>query len=91
MLVAAGPDARPVKLKLVCIEWIDAEARPGWSEDDPDAPPTVLKTYGLLVRKDKHFVVHASTFDPDSGRWGERGKIPAGMVKKITVLDRVDL
>ncbi len=81
-----------MKLKLVCIEWIDAEAaEPGWSEDDPEAPPQILRTYGLLVRKDKHFVVHASTYDPVLGRWSELGKIPVGMVKRITTIDQVDI
>lgn len=81
-----------MKLNLVCIEWIDAEAaEAGWSEDDPEAAPQILSTYGLLVRKDKHFVVHASTYDPVLGRWSERGKIPVGMVKRITVLDTVDV
>lgn len=81
-----------MNLKLVRIEWVDAEAaETGWTEDDPQTPPTILKTYGLLVRKDRNFVVHASTYDPDSGRWSERGKIPSGMVKRITVIDTVDI
>lgn len=80
-----------MRIKLVCIEWVDAEAaEPGWTEDDPDTEPQILKTYGLLVRKDKNFVVHASTYDSVLGRWSERGKIPTGMVRKITVLDSVD-
>lgn len=81
-----------MKIKLVCIEWIDAEAsKEGWSEDDPEGVPTVLKTYGLLVRKDKHFTVHASTYDPDTGRWSERGKIPTGMVKSIKTIATVEV
>lgn len=82
----------PVKVKLVCIEWVDAEAAgPGWSEDDPHAPVVILSTYGLLVRKDKNFIVHASTYDPDTGRWGERGKIPLGMVTKVTIIKTVEV
>ena len=81
-----------MKVKLVCIEWIDAEASgEGWSDDDPHKPPTVLNTYGLLVRKDKNYVVHASTRDPDTGKWSDRGKIPTGMVKRIRVLDTVEV
>lgn len=80
-----------MKLKLVCIEWVDAEASAaGWSEDDPEAAPQILRTYGLLVRKDKNFVVHASTYDSALGRWSERGKIPVGMVKRITTITTVD-
>lgn len=81
-----------MKVKLVCIEWVDAEAAgPGWSEDDPDAEVVLLYTYGLLVRKDKNFLVHASTYDPDTGRWSERGKIPVGMVKKVTTIKAVEV
>lgn len=81
-----------MKLKLVEISWIDAEvSKEGWSEDDPDKAPTILKTYGLLVRKDKNFVVHASTYDPDTGKWSERGKIPAGMVKSIKTIETVEV
>ncbi len=81
-----------MKLKLVCIEWIDAEAaEAGWTEDDPEKTPQILRTYGLLVRKDKNFVVHASTYDSELGRWSERAKIPAGMVKRITTIATVDV
>jgi len=80
-----------MKHKLVCIEWIDAEtAADGWTDDDPEAEPMIFKTYGLLVRKDKNYVVHASTRDPDTGKWSERGKIPTGMVVNITELMEVD-
>lgn len=80
-----------MKFKLVEIQWIDAEAgEAGWSEDDPEVTPTILRTYGLLVRKDKNFVVHASTYDPDDGKWSERGKIPTQMVLAIRVIEEVD-
>lgn len=84
------------KLKLVCIEWIDAEAPgdTGWDEDDPESEPHVLKTFGLLVRKDKNYVVHASTFDPrqgERGKWSERAKIPAGMVQQIIELGEFEI
>lgn len=81
-----------MRLKLVCIEWVDAEgAEPGWAADDPDQEPLVLQTYGLLVRKDKNFLVHASTYDPETSRWSERGKIPLGMVKRITTITTVEV
>jgi len=83
---------KPKKLKLICIEWIDAEvAEAGWTEDDPEAKPVVLKTFGLLVRKDKHFVVHASTYDFETGKWSERGKIPVGTVVRIRILETVEV
>ena len=76
----------------MCIEWVDAEAAPGWVDDveADDRKVELLRTYGLLVRKDKHFIVHASTRDKINKRWSELGKIPLGMVKKITVVAVVD-
>ena len=80
------------KRKLVCIEWVDAEACAGWVGDAEAQDPEVqvLRTYGLLVRKDRHFVVHASTRDKVDDKWSELGKIPLGMVQRITVLAVVD-
>ena len=83
--------AKPIKKKLVEIHWVDAEAEAGWSRDDPrDDKPVILKTYGLLVRKTKDWVIHADTFIPDTGHWGGKGKIPVGMVKKIKVIAVVE-
>ena len=81
-----------MKKKLVEITWIDARAaEPGWTKDDPNDKNIELKTYGLLVRKDKKTVVHASTYDPETNLWSERGEIPAGMVLKIRVIETVDV
>jgi len=81
-----------MKKKLVEIHWIDAEAEAGWSEDDPAKDkPTILKTYGLLVRKTKDWVIHADTYIPETKVWGGKGKIPAGMVKKVKTLMTVDV
>lgn len=83
-------EGHPVKIKLVEISWIDARAsEPGWVKDDPSNQNIVLKTYGLLVRKDKRTVVHASTYDPETKLWSERGEIPAGMVLKIRTIETV--
>ena len=72
------------KIKLVEIHWIDAEGHAGWSQDNPDDDkPIVIKTYGLLVRRTKQWIIHADTYLPDTKEWGGKGKIPAGMVKKV--------
>jgi len=79
------------RIKLVCVEWVDAEADAGWSRDDPkDDKPMVLKTFGLLVRKTKDWVIHADTYLPDTKMWGSKGKIPTGMVRKIRVITTVE-
>lgn len=75
---------------LVEVQWVDAEAgASGWQEDDPEAEPQILRTFGLLIRHDKHFVVHASTFDPETKKYSERAKIPIGMVKEIRKIETI--
>ena len=85
-------EVRMAKRKLVCIEWVDAEAAAGWVDDEAAdrTEVLVLRTYGLLVRKDKHFVVHSLTRDKINKRWSELGKIPLGMVRKVTVVAVVE-
>lgn len=82
-----------MKIKLVEIQWHDAEAaKPGWNEDDhEDDLVPLLKSYGLLVRQTPKWVIHASTYDPETERWSEMAKIPKGMVKKITTIKEVDV
>ena len=81
-----------MKKKLIEISWIDAEGHAGWSHDDPNEDtPIILKTYGLLVRKTKDWIIHADSFDPQSKTWSGKGKIPMGMVKKIKTLMTVDI
>lgn len=81
-----------MKKKLVEIHWIDAEADSGWTSDDPRTDsPKILKTYGLLVRKTDQWVIHADTFDSQNNHWAGKGKIPRGMVKKIRVIETVDV
>jgi hypothetical protein len=79
------------KFKLVEISWVDAEAEAGWTEDDPHKAPVVFKSYGILVRQDAAYVVHASTFDPETNRWSERSKIPAGMVVGVRELQEIEI
>lgn len=81
-----------MKKKLIEIHWIDAETEAGWSYDDPEKDnPVIIKTYGLLVRKTKDWVIHADTYLPDTKAWGNKGKIPAGMVVKIKTIATVDV
>lgn len=81
-----------LKKKLVEITWIDARAsEAGWTKDDPSNRNIELKTYGLLVRKDKKTVVHASTYDPETGLWSEKGEIPRAMTVQIRVIAEVEI
>jgi len=85
-----------MKKKLVCIEWVDAEAPTpgaGWEDHQPEEDDRVqiMRTYGLLVHKGKNYVVYASTYDPETGKWSEKARIPIGMVKRIRVIEAVDV
>ena len=85
--------AQSRKFKVAEISWIDAEAaEAGWTEDDPTSIPTLLKTYGILIREDDPtWIVHASTFDPDTNRYSERAKIPRGMVLGIRIIEEIEI
>lgn len=75
---------------LVEICWVDAEAsKDGWDHDDPETEPTIMRSFGLLVRKDKNYVVHASTYDPDTNKYSERAKIPTGMTLSIRTIETI--
>jgi hypothetical protein len=85
-----------MKKKLVELTWFDAEAphpEEGWETHDPkeDENPHILKTYGLLVARGKNYTVYASTYDPETGKWSEKARIPSRMIKSIRVIEIVDV
>ena len=78
------------KIRLVCVVWQDAETSPGWFHHDPKEKICPVKSYGLLVARDKDAVTLASTFDPETGKWCDKIKIPTGMVKSVKTIASVD-
>jgi len=80
-----------MKRKLVCITWLDADGESGWSVYDPNEKPVLVKTYGLLVDKNKNFVVHADSYCHSSKMWSGLGRIPIGMIKSIKVIATVEI
>ena len=80
------------RLKLVVVQWVDAEEAPGgWQTAEAAAAheaPTVY-TVGFLLRRDRNNVVVASSASPIDGEFTMKSDvmceivIPAGMVKKI--------
>lgn len=81
-----------MKKKLVCISWIDADSTSGWTADRPENDKAViLKTYGLLVRRTKLWVIHADTFDRESNHWSGLGRIPVGIVRSVKTIALVDV
>lgn len=74
------------RVPVVEILWLDAEdLEPGWGYfESMDIQLTA--TYGLLVGQDEHWIYHASTYNPETGEWAGRGRIPTGMVHAILEL-----
>ena len=77
-----------MKLKLVCVEWVDARAHAGWFEYDYKNPPknVPVRTYGLLVHDRKDAIVLASSYDPKEKQFADRNEIPKGICKTIKTI-----
>jgi hypothetical protein len=76
-----------VKMKMIYIEWIDAESIDAWEDYDSanrDAP--VIKTLGFLIRETKKYVVIALSIDETNEKCSNRIQIPTGMIKKKRVI-----
>ena len=76
-------------LSLVEVIWVDSFIEGEWSEySTPKLEDTLVSTYGLLVHKDKKWVVLAMTYvDGKAPYWGH---IPRGMVKSIREIESVN-
>ena len=78
-----------VKHPLVSVHWLDAYAESSWNDDGkPSRDLTV--TFGLLVDRTDEWLTLAMSHGPGAGRgyWGSRWHIPAGMVRKVVVIER---
>jgi len=75
--------------RIVAIHWLDAESTGGWSEDDPSEKPWIMVSVGIYIRKDKHFLHYADTHIGDK-EYGNKSKIPLGMIQKIVDLARLE-
>jgi len=80
-----------MKAKLVEIQWQDADGEAGWSAYDSSAILPIIKTFGLLVDKNDKQVVHADSYCHESKMWSGLGRIPRNMVKRIRVLQTVEI
>ena len=83
-----------MKLKLVEIEWTDADGESGWSHYEPDQKLVTVKTYGLLINNDwrqKDHIAHADSYCKETKMWSGVGRIPKSMVKKVRIITTVDV
>ena len=82
------PKARRKKLQLVEVSWVDADHAAGWVNDQQvDDEEEQGQAYGLLVHKTAKFVAIAHQYNRGSGDWLGIFRIPAGMVRKIRVIE----
>ena len=79
-----------MKAKLVEVTWIDIETHGGW-HDDKDDDFTLMKAYGLLVKKTKDRYTLASGYDPSGKQWSDKMYFPIGVVKRVRVIEEVSL
>lgn len=70
----------------VCVEWLDALSAAGWHDitDAMKQQAPLVKTYGILIRRDKHAVTVAQAIAGDQCLGFQ--VIPTGMVKKVRIL-----
>jgi hypothetical protein len=76
---------------IICIRWVDAEARggPGWEDLEEMVefalrPPAEVQTVGLLVYESEHYVALTDTRSPDLT--GGVQKIPKGWILALDYL-----
>ena len=80
---------RPTKLKLVLVEWIDAESDDRWLDlsDLENEPLPIIKTVGFIVRETKDVLTLAMNYDEKNEKISCLMSIPkGGMIKRVTQL-----
>lgn len=79
-------------MKILLLEWLDAQSDNGWlDEDEFEAPIDLTLTVGFLIQETSKFYVVAATFDPHTNANNARMVIPKGMVKRKKVLWKKNL
>lgn len=79
-----------MKAKLIEIIWVDIQTDPGW-HDEPNDKLVDIKSYGLYVKKTKNAYILASGWDSELRRWSDLMKYPVGCVKRIRVVEIVEI
>jgi hypothetical protein len=78
-----------VKHKIVEVTWLDARSEAGWVPGDGENRP--VTTYGILGRTTKTCLILWSSYDPQEKTYGDRHRIPKGMVLKKKVLAEIEV
>ena len=80
-----------MKKKIVEVSWRDPTIDSGWVDDDHNKILPIIRTYGILISKNKSQVVLAGTFDAKENKYADRSKIPTGCVSGIRLIEVIDL
>lgn len=70
------------------MEWLDARVDSGWVDGVGDNKPVV--TYGILGPKTETCQVIYSSYDPQEDQFGDRNRIPLGMIISVTTIKEDD-
>ena len=84
---------RPRIGDVVEVQWNDTCTRHGWTHEKETAEfanPIVCVSWGRLLARDKDVVRLASSYAAELGVYNRFEAIPAGCVKKISVLKRYE-
>ena len=75
-----------MKAKLVELQWQDIEEHTGWQDVD-QTPLITLKSYGLLVTKNRWHITLANCYDPETKKYSGVHKYPKGAVIDIRIIE----
>jgi len=80
-------------MKIVYIEWTDAETSSGWKsrdevDDDKESESTVCTSVGFLIHQNQHTITICSGYHDDE--YSEVTKIPKGMVREMTEVQMIE-
>ena len=70
---------------IAWLEWTDALAAVGWTEEP--APPTNNVSVGFIVHEDDDYIELACTYAPDTGQWNATMSVPKNMIVKRDTLN----
>ena len=83
-----------MKLKAVRVDVLDVETRSGWwdyNRKQHDNEQSTIPVYGILGDRNDKWVVLANSYNKGAGEWLGGVSIPAGIVKRIRVVEVTDV
>jgi hypothetical protein len=70
-------------MKIVRVNWIDAESTSKWTHIDELEDPTITTTVGFLVKESEAFVYVSNSFQPLTDHAGDTIAIPKSWIQDM--------